>query len=115
MLKERKKIPFFEALIIFRLLIKSLQYILSKSIMHRDLKPENIIYHNEKITLIDFGFACRISKSDDKLLKERVGTPIYMSPEIMSKRKYNSKSDIWSLGVILYEMVHGYPPYQGKN
>ena len=49
------------------------------------------------------------------MLSELVGTPIYMSPELLSRKKYNSKSDIWSLGVILFEMIHGYPPYQGKS
>lgn len=84
--------------------------------MHRDLKPENIICRpNNKVILIDFGFACRFPKSDQPVLTENVGTPIYMSPEILNKLPYNSKSDIWSIGAILYEMLHGSPPYNCKS
>lgn len=83
--------------------------------MHRDLKPENIIFHHNRVILIDFGFACKIDRKDEAVLKERVGTPIYMSPEMLKGERYNSRSDIWSLGVILYEMIHGFAPFKGNK
>ena len=73
--------------------------------MHRDLKPANIICRdNYGVVIVDFGFACKISNDDSLVLHEKIGTPLYMSPELLNRKKYNSKSDIWSLGVIYYEM-----------
>ncbi len=84
--------------------------------MHRDLKPSNIMCDDRQQTsLIDFGFACKIQTDDAIALTERIGTPFYMSPQMLNRRKYNSKSDIWSLGVIFYQMVCGYLPYFGEN
>ena len=54
------------------------------------------------MVLIDFGFASFFGGGDDMSLKERFGTPFYMSPEMMGRKNYNSKSDIWSIGVIYY-------------
>ena len=84
--------------------------------MHRDLKPDNIIINDKNESfLIDLGFATFISTGDDISLKERFGTPFYMSPEMMGHKLYNSKSDIWSLGVIYYEMVSGGLPFFGNS
>lgn len=83
--------------------------------MHRDVKPENIIYHNQKVVLLDFGFACLIPEGDPMSMTECVGSPVYMSPELLLRRKYNSKSDIWSLGVLLYEMVYGIVPFYSTS
>jgi serine/threonine protein kinase len=75
-------------------------YLNEKKIMHRDIKPDNIKYFKGKCTLIDFGFACEFN---DKLkMKESVGTPSYMSPELLQHQTYNEMSDIWSLGITLY-------------
>ena len=88
---------------VFKGIVKSLEYLVSKRVMHRDLKPDNIIVNDKHETfLIDLGFATLISPEDPVSLNERFGTPFYMSPEMMSNKKYNSKSDIWSLGVIYY-------------
>lgn len=72
--------------------------------MHRDLKPSNIIYQADKgkAVILDLGFACYFHKNDERILTANVGTPYYMSPEILMGQNYNSKSDIWSLGVIIY-------------
>jgi len=84
--------------------------------MHRDLKPDNIIVNDKyEVFLIDLGFATLLSPNDPISLKERFGTPFYMSPEMMSNKSYNSKSDIWSLGVIYYEMLYGHLPYFGNS
>ena len=101
---------------VFKEIVKSLEYLVSKRVMHRDLKPDNIIVNDKHETfLIDLGFATLISPEDPVSLNERFGTPFYMSPEMMSNKKYNSKSDIWSLGVIYYEMLYGHLPFYGNS
>ena len=85
-------------------LLKALSFIHSKNIVHRDIKPENILFSNKKdystLKLIDFGLAT--TESD----KKSVGTPYYMSPEIINGETC-PKSDIWSVGVIVYLMLTG--------
>jgi calcium-dependent protein kinase len=84
--------------------------------MHRDLKPSNIICDEKYgVVVVDFGFACKICYDDSLTLSERIGTPFYMSPELLHRKRYNSKSDIWSLGVIYYEMLCGSLPFFGIN
>ena len=74
-------------------------------IIHRDIKPENIIVSNDgQIRLIDFGLAAVAKK---RTLTEIAGTPYYMAPEVF-KHLYGRKSDIWSLGVLLYILLSGY-------
>ena len=88
--------------IIFQL-VKALFFIHNKNIVHRDIKPENILFGDKKdfssLKLIDFGLATQ-KKTDNKT----VGTPYYMAPE-MIKGKYSPKSDIWSVGIIIYLML----------
>lgn len=85
--------------------------------MHRDLKPANIIYDSksDKAVLLDLGFANYFHKNDDKILTAIVGSPSYMSPEILMGKKYNSLSDVWSFGCIIYEMLSGEVPFVGRN
>ena len=95
-------------------LSKGLEYLYNNRIIHRDLKPQNILVtkaYNLKIT--DFGFARYFDS--DIMIQTICGSPIYMAPEIMRNKKYNNKSDLWSVGVILYEMLIGHPPFRSKN
>ena len=91
-----------------------LQYLLSKNILHRDLKPQNILVSKNKILKIsDFGLSKYID--NDNIMNTVCGSPLYMAPEIIKYRKYTVKSDIWSFGVIIYEMVYGYMPIKSDN
>ena len=103
---------------IFQQLMSAIAYCHSKGICHRDLKLENLLYLNEgneennPIKVIDFGMG---EKFDSKTkMKLKVGSAYYMSPEVL-KGKYNEKCDIWSAGVILYILLTGNPPFNGRN
>ena len=91
-------------------LSQGLEYLLNMDILHRDLKPQNILLTNEfNIKITDFGFAKQIDKN--ALITTLCGSPMYMAPEIINKQDYDIKSDLWSVGVILYEMAYGSVPF----
>uniref|UniRef100_A0A452HS05 Serine/threonine-protein kinase Nek2 n=1 Tax=Gopherus agassizii TaxID=38772 RepID=A0A452HS05_9SAUR len=85
------------------------------TVLHRDLKPANIFLDSKhNVKLGDFGLA-RILHHDTSFAKTFVGTPYYMSPEQMNHMSYNEKSDIWSLGCLLYELCALSPPFTAYN
>ena len=84
----------------------------SQNILHRDLKTLNIfLTKDNQIRIGDLGVA-KILQSADHFVKSKVGTPYYLSPEVCEDRPYNSKSDIWSLGCVLYEMCSLKHPFE---
>ena len=84
-------------------------------ILHRDLKPANIFLDsNMNVKLGDFGLS-RLMDSGSEFANTHVGTPYYMSPEQISESRYNEKSDIWSLGCLLYEFASLNPPFEATN
>ena len=91
-----------------------IQYLINNNILHRDLKPQNILISDTYIIKItDFGFARYFTK--DTMIETICGSPLYMAPEIMSKNCYTIKSDLWSIGIIIYEMLYGTVPFKGSN
>lgn len=95
-------------------LASGLKYLLENKIIHRDLKPQNILVSNlGDIKITDFGFARYFD--NDMVIQTVCGSPMYMAPEIMKKKKYDFKSDLWSVGIIFYEMLVGRTPFKAKN
>ena len=75
--------------------------------IHRDIKPENTLIKGNIFKVADFGFACKADFKGQKLIKECVGTPLYMAPQLLENVPYTSKSDLWSIGMMFYEMLFG--------
>jgi serine/threonine-protein kinase len=87
-------------------------------IVHRDLKPPNVLINDAGIVkIVDFGLAAAASDTATRLTRTGalLGTPLYMAPEQVQNRQIDARTDIYSLGVMMYEMFTGRPPYQGDN
>jgi len=99
------------------ILFKALKYCHDRQVAHRDLKPENLLLMSRSddraIKIADFGFAKRVSS--DHCLLTQCGTPGYVAPEILHGVPYGTKADMWSLGVITYILLGGYPPFIEQN
>ena len=92
-------------------LVQALYYLHSHRIIHRDMKPQNILISaNGIVKLCDFGFA-RSMSTNTIVLTSIKGTPLYMAPELVQELPYNHTVDLWSLGVIIYELFVGTPPF----
>jgi len=86
-----------------------------RKIVHRDIKSSNIFLTSMNIIKLgDFGISSFLNHTHD-FLKSFAGTYFYLSPEIVNRKPYNDKTDIWSLGVLLYEMCAKEPPFNVKN
>ena len=103
------QIKFFVANIIL-----SLKYLHQNNILHRDIKPENLVFDEKGyLNLTDFGISKKIKKN--KPIKDRSGTPGYLSPEIISKKNQTFVCDYFPLGIIIYELIYLKRPYNGKT
>jgi serine/threonine-protein kinase PpkA len=85
--------------------------------VHRDLKPQNIMFRaNHRLAILDFGLARELDATTTLTQKGMVmATPLYMSPEQCLGQPHDARGDLYSTGVILYEMLTGKPPYAGEN
>ena len=106
-----------DAAVLVRDILDAIKYCHEKGIVHRDLKPENFLFLTEAddapVKIIDFGLS-RHDDTDFGVMQTKVGTPYYVAPEVL-KREYTNSCDIWSIGVITYILLCGYPPFYGDS
>lgn len=100
-----------------KILLEAVLYMHDHHVAHRDLKPENLLLvsksDDSQVKIADFGFAKKVY--EECTLKTQCGTPGYVAPEILSGKKYDQRADMWSVGVILYILLGGYPPFIEKT
>ena len=116
-IEAQKKKPFPETQIIdyFTQICLALQHLHKKNIIHRDLKGGNVfLMQSGLVKLGDFGVAKGLKTSKEKA-QTAIGTPYYLSPEIINNKPYDTKSDIWSLGVLLYQMMTFKMPFNAQS
>lgn len=116
-----KSIPLDLAIDLIEQMLETISFLHNnKRIVHRDLKPENFMIsinanNTPFIKLIDFGFATNIPEGKNNLLSDWVGTPAYAAPELILHDDYDEKVDMWAIGVIMFNMLTGLEPFQGKT
>ena len=110
---KRQKFNEADARHVMLQVLSAINYLHKKGFVHRDIKPENICLDGDQVKIIDFGTARKFTKG--KKLKQVIGTPFYMAPEIFNEKKYNEKADIWSTGIVMYILLTGKAPYFGND
>ena len=96
---------------IIKMVLKGLQFLHAQRKIHRDIKAGNILLTDEGVAKLgDFGVSAQLTNSISKKVS-KIGTPYWMSPEVISQKSYDSKCDIWSLGITCIELAEGEPPY----
>jgi len=118
-LNREQQLPLEDALRIAREAAEALSCAHERGVIHRDIKPENILLQNGHALVADFGIARAVSQAGGEKLTQTgmtVGTPYYMSPEqSVGSEKVDARSDVYSLGCVLYEMLVGQPPFTGPT
>lgn len=111
---ERKSLPLQKLLSIALDIARGMEYIHSQGVIHRDLKPENVLIDQDShLKVADFGVACDEAYCDS--LADDPGTYRWMAPEMIKHKSYGRKVDVYSFGLILWEMVAGTIPYEDMN
>lgn len=101
---------------LIRQVLEAVDYMHDQGVVHRDLKPENLLYYSpdedSKIMISDFG----LSKMEDSgIMATACGTPGYVAPEVLAQKPYGKAVDVWSIGVICFILLCGYPPFYDEN
>ena len=113
-ISKKKKYSEKEIKFLISNLILSLEYLYNNNIIHRDIKPENLVFDiNGYIHLTDFGISCEYIKGKKILFSS--GTPCYMAPEVFLKKNHYFTVDYFAVGIIIYELIFGKRPFNGKN
>ena len=111
--KEKNGFSEYKAFEYFIQVVNAVYYLQNNNIIHRDIKPENILIgEDNKIKLCDFGWAKELSLENRSTF---CGTVEYMAPEIVGSENYDYGVDIWSLGILLYELLYGHSPFKANN
>ncbi len=114
-LEDDRTMPLDELQKLAAQLVSALQYLHTNRIIHRDMKPQNILLSADgSVKLCDFGFARSMSAATNMVTSVK-GTPLYMAPEVVQQQPYDFRADLWSLGVILFELFTGEPPFYTES
>lgn len=111
-LTKRGKVPEKEAITLLQQILKGFKEMVDNDLAHRDVKPENTLIHNNVMKVADFGFSC---KTHGRMMTEQMGTPLYMSPQLLMGQPYSMKNDIWAVGIMYYEMLFGKTPWDVRS
>ncbi len=117
-IKTNKNPNIKRILTIFKQICAGVGFAHSRNVVHRDLKPANILINEDDfVKIVDFGLAAAVSSADSRITRTGilVGTPTYMAPEQVRARAIDSRTDIYSLGILMYEIFVGRPPYKGED
>mmetsp|Transcript_8889 Transcript_8889/g.22399 ORF Transcript_8889/g.22399 Transcript_8889/m.22399 type:complete len:500 (+) Transcript_8889:126-1625(+) len=107
-----------QAAMLMQQIVRAIYYMHENHVCHRDLKPENFLFMTKEpieknlLKIIDFGLSCQFKA--DEVLTTKAGTPYYVAPQVLAG-KYDQLSDLWSIGVIMYVLLCGYPPFFGET
>ncbi|CAK67557.1 unnamed protein product (macronuclear) [Paramecium tetraurelia] len=119
LLKQKDTIKLDDHITFLQDILNAFTTLIRCGIAHRDLKPANILVHQEGkrriFKLADFGYAKTICNYNAQILKSNLGTPAYMSPQLLKEEQYTTKSDIWSFGIMLYQIIYNTLPWVGKS
>ncbi|OVA07753.1 Protein kinase domain [Macleaya cordata] len=111
---EHKSLPLEKLIAIALDITRGMEYIHSRGVVHRDLKPENTIFDQDNhLKIVDFGIACKEAYCDS--LADDSGTYRWMAPEMIKRKSHGRKVDVYSFGLILWEMVAGTIPFEDKT
>lgn len=108
-------LPWREAVRIGARIAAVLEVAHRRGVVHRDITPDNVMVHGEQVTVLDFGIAARIGEPDDDSTGASFGTPAYVAPERLDGMPAESATDVYALGVVLYEMLTGRPPFRVRG
>ncbi|CAD8171468.1 unnamed protein product [Paramecium octaurelia] len=113
-IRKRRRLPENEAFVYFFQTCLGIDYLHKKNIIHRDLKPENLLLDKSgNIKVCDFGWSAETTQNGVR--RTFCGTLDYMAPEMLTNQPYSFSLDIWCLGILLYELIHGYAPFKGRT
>ncbi len=117
-LRRNRKVAFGRGIRLLRDVCRGMSAAQASHVVHRDLKPANILINSkDRVKIVDFGVAAATRHANTRLTRSgiMIGTPKYMAPEQIRGKQVDSRTDIYTLGVVMYEMFCGRPPYSGED